>query len=152
MNNQKLIDFLNQLLANYFVMYVKLHRYHWYVQGKHFFQLHEKFGEMYQMFANDLDELAERILIIDGRPFATMEKFVKTTTLIEANADNTEEEMINQLIKDFKQIIAEISKEGMNQASRVNDEPTIDLLVAFQRQLETHIWMLNAYQESLSYN
>lgn len=149
MNNQKLVDFLNQLLANYFVMYVKLHRYHWYVQGKHFFQLHDKFEEMYQMFAKDLDELAERILMIHGRPFATMEKFIKETTLIEANADNTEEEMINQLIEDYQQIITEIVEEGIEKASNVDDEPTIDLLVAFQTQLEKYVWMLNAYQENL---
>src|SRR5690625_6306329 len=62
MDNQKLVRFLNQLLANYFVIYVKLHRYHWYVQGEHFFHLHDQFEEMYRMFANDLDELAERIL------------------------------------------------------------------------------------------
>jgi len=149
MNNQKLVDFLNQLLANYFVMYVKLHRYHWYVQGKHFFQLHDKFEEMYQMFAKDLDELAERILMIHGRPFATMEKFIKETTLIEANADNTEEEMINQLIEDYQQIITEIVEEGIEKASNVDDEPTIDLLVAFQTQLEKYVWMLNAHQENL---
>jgi|SRR5690625_946716 len=149
MNNQKLVDFLNQLLANYFVMYVKLHRYHWYVQGKHFFQLHDKFEEMYQMFAKDLDELAERILMIHGRPFATMEKFIKETTLIEANADNTEGEMINQLIEDYQQIITEIVEEGIEKASNVDDEPTIDLLVAFQTQLEKYVWMLNAYQENL---
>jgi|SRR5699024_3157525 len=149
MENQKLIRFLNQVLANYFVMYVKLHRYHWYVQGEHFFQLHDEFEEMYQMFAKDLDDLAERILVIHGRPFATMEKFIKETTLTEANADNTVEEMINQLIEDYKQMIYEIDEEGMKQALHVHDEPTIDLLVAFKNRLEKYIWMLNAFLENL---
>src|SRR5690625_377450 len=149
MNNQKLVDFLNQLLANYFVMYVKLHRYHWYVQGKHFFQLHDKFEEMYTLFADNLDELAERILAIDGQPLATMAIFLKESTIVEANADNTEEEMINQLIKDYRQIISEISNDGMKHASQLHDEPTVDLLVTFQTQLEKYVWMLNAYQENL---
>ncbi len=149
MDNQKLVNFLNQLLSNYFVMYVKLHRYHWYVQGKHFFQLHETFEEMYTMFANDLDELAERILAIKGQPLATMTKFIKESTLIEANADNTEVEMVTQLIKDYEQIISEISKDGIEYASHVDDEPTIDLLVTFQKQIEKYVWMLNAYQENL---
>lgn len=149
MNNQKLVHFLNQLLSNYFVMYVKLHRYHWYIQGKHFFQLHDKFEEMYQMFASDLDELAERILAIKGRPLATMAKFIEESTITEANADNTEEEMITQLIKDYEQIISEISEEGMKHASNLDDEPTIDLLVTLQTQLEKYVWMLNAYQDNL---
>lgn len=146
MNNQHLINFLNQLLSNYFVMYVKLHRYHWYVQGKNFFRLHEKFEEMYEMFHEDLDVVAERILMIDGKPLATMAKYLEETTLSEANADDQEDEMITQLIKDYEQIVSEIVNEGMTLASDAEDEPTLDMLINFQSKLEKDLWMLNAYQ------
>lgn len=146
MNNQKLIKFLNQLLSNHFIMYVKLHRYHWYVEGNHFFQLHEKFEEMYTFFAEELDVLAERILAIDGQPLATMVKYIKEATLNEANADNLEEEMITQLINDYEQIVSEISSSGIPSATSVNDEPTIDLLISCQAKLEKYIWMLKAYK------
>lgn len=146
MKNQKLVGFLNQLLSNYFVMYVKLHRYHWYVKGRHFFQLHEKFEEMYLMFADELDALAERILMIDGQPLATMVKYIKEATLTEANADDLEDEMIAQLIKDYQQIISEISTDGLIYAAEIKDEPTADLLITFQAKLEKYIWMLEAYQ------
>ncbi|MFD1850307.1 DNA starvation/stationary phase protection protein [Oceanobacillus bengalensis] len=145
-DNQRLINFLNQLLSNYFVMYVKLHRYHWFVQGRHFFTLHEKFEEMYDMFASDLDEVAERILAIDGKPLATMVKYLKETTLTEANADDKENEIIEQLVKDFEQIISEIKKDGIPLAEKHNDEPTVDLLVTIQGKLEKHVWMLNSYR------
>lgn len=146
MNNQKLINFLNQLLSNEFIMYVKLHRYHWYVEGKHFFQLHEMFEEMYNFFADELDTLAERILAINGQPFATMIKYIKEATLDEANADNLAEEMITQLIKDYQQIVSEINNSGIPSATSVNDEPTIDLLISCQAKLEKYIWTLEAYQ------
>ncbi|MFA1822197.1 Dps family protein [Virgibacillus oceani] len=146
MDNQKLINFMNQLLSNYFVMYVKLHRYHWFVQGRHFFQLHQIFEEMYHMVAADLDEIAERILMIDGKPLATMVKYLKETTLTEANADDKEDEMINQLLEDYKQIILEIKDEGMGYAENENDEPTIDLLISLQGKLEKYVWMLKAYR------
>ncbi|WP_188455627.1 Dps family protein [Virgibacillus oceani] len=146
MNNQRLINFLNQLLSNYFVLYVKLHRYHWFVQGRQFFQLHEKFEEMYTMAAADLDEIAERILMIDGKPLATMVKYLKEATLTEANADDKEQEMIEQLTKDYKQIIEEIRNDGYALAAEYNDEPTTDLLIAIQRKLEKYVWMLHAYR------
>lgn len=149
MQNQQLVNFLNQLLSNYFVMYVKLHRYHWYIQGKNFFRLHEKFEEMYDMFNDDLDEIAERILMIGGKPLATMAKYLDETTLTEANADNTEDEMISQLIKDYEQIISEIANEGIKLASEQEDEPTLDMLISFQAKLEKDLWMLNAYQGNL---
>ncbi len=145
MENQKLVNFLNQLLANYFVMYVKLHRYHWYIQGEHFFQLHEKFEDMYTMFANDLDMIAERILMIDGQPLATMVKFIKEASLTEASADNLPSEIINQLIEDYAQIVSEISHEGRQLASDQADEPTLDMLTTLQGKLEKYVWMLKAY-------
>lgn len=126
-------------------MYVKLHRYHWYVQGKHFFELHDLFEEMYITFADDLDEIAERILMIDGKPLATMIKYIKETTLQEATADDKEEEIIRQLISDYQQIVSEIKEEGLPEASGRKDEPTFDLLVTLQGKLEKHIWMLHAY-------
>ncbi|WP_099158177.1 Dps family protein [Virgibacillus ndiopensis] len=146
MDNQRLVNFLNQLLSNYFVLYVKLHRYHWFVQGRHFFQLHEKFEEMYTTVAADLDEIAERILMIDGKPLATMVKYLKEATLVEANADDKENEIIQQLIEDYQQIINEIQSEGYKLAAENNDEPTTDLLVAIQGKLEKYVWMLHAYR------
>ncbi|AXI09155.1 DNA starvation/stationary phase protection protein [Oceanobacillus sp. 143] len=145
MENQKLINFLNQLLSNYVVMYIKLHRYHWFIQGRHFFLLHEKFEEMYQVIASDLDEIAERILMIDGKPLATMAKYLKEATLVEANADDKENEIIAQLIKDFEQIISEIHQVGIKLSNELQDDPTVDLLTTLQGKLEKYVWMLKSY-------
>ncbi|MBT2215027.1 DNA starvation/stationary phase protection protein [Virgibacillus dakarensis] len=146
MENQRLINFLNQLLSNYFVMYVKLHRYHWYVQGRHFFQLHAQFEEMYQATANDLDEIAERILMINGKPLATMSKYLKEATIEEATADDKENEIIAQLCHDYEQIIKEIREDGLALAAEQKDEPTNDLLIGLQGKLEKYVWMLQAYE------
>lgn len=146
MENQKQINFLNQLLSNQFVMYVKLHRYHWFVQGNHFFKLHELFEEMYLKFASHLDEVAERILMIGGKPLATMAKYLKETSLREANADDKEEEMMDQLVHDYKQLVSEIQEEGLPLATEGKDEPTADLLIRLQGDYEKYIWMLKAYR------
>lgn len=146
MENQKLINFLNQLLSNQFVMYVKLHRYHWFVQGRHFFQLHELFEEMYVKFAEDLDIVAERILMIDGKPLATMSKYLKEATIVEASADDEEDEIIDQLHNDYKQLIKEIKDIGFELAEGRNDEPTKDLLITLLGSYEKYVWMLSQYR------
>lgn len=145
MDNQKLINFLNQLLSNSFVLYVKLHRYHWFVQGRHFFQLHKTFEDMYTTFATDIDEIAERNLMIGGKPLATMVKYVKESSLEEANADDKENEMIDQLRRDYEQVIQEIKEIGLPLAADCGDEPTADLLISLQNRLEKNVWMLRAY-------
>ena len=146
MENQRLINFLNQLLSNSFVMYVKLHRYHWFVQGRHFFQLHEIFEDMYTIFAQNNDEIAERILMINGKPLATMAKYLDESTLEEATADDKEDEMIAQLFNDYEQMVQEIVDEGIPLAEEQNDEPTLDMLVSIQATLEKYMWMLRAYR------
>lgn len=144
MSNQNLINFLNQELSNLNVLYVKLHRYHWFVQGKHFFTLHSFFEELYNETAEDIDELAERVLAIGGKPLATMSKYLDEATLVEASADDKETEMLIQLHKDYNQLIEEIKATGHKLAEEVNDEPTGDLLTGLQTKYEKHVWMLRA--------
>lgn len=145
MNNRQLIQFLNKLLSNYFVMYVKLHRYHWYVEGDQFFQLHKQFEDMYKTIGEDFEKIAKQILLIDGQPFATMVKYIKEASLTEASADNLSGEMTEQLITDLKQIKLEIVREGIVMARELSDETTIDMLILFQSKLEEYVWMLKAY-------
>ncbi|MGO4274881.1 Dps family protein, partial [Paenibacillus sp. TAF58] len=38
---------LNKQIANWGLLYVKLHNFHWYVKGNQFFTLHVKFEELY---------------------------------------------------------------------------------------------------------
>lgn len=146
LENQKLINFLNQLLSNYFVLYVKLHRYHWYIKGENFFVLHDYFEQQYLETGENLDEIAERIIMIGGRPLATMSKYLKETTLEEANADDTEEEIILQLIHDFEKVVMEIRSIGIPLTDEYQDESTNDLLIGLQRNFEKKLWMLRAYQ------
>src|SRR5699024_11444093 len=75
----------------------------------------------------------------------TMSKYIKEATLEEATSDNKEKEIIAQLIKDYKQIIGEISTEGIPLAQERNDRPTVDLLTTLQSGYEKYKWMLHAY-------
>ena len=43
--NQEIIGAVNKQVANWTVLYEKMHHYHWYVKGHHFFGLHGKFEE-----------------------------------------------------------------------------------------------------------
>lgn len=145
MENQKLINFLNQELSNYYVMNVKMHRYHWFIEGRNFFQLHEKFQELYEMFMEDLDEIAERILMIGGRPLATMKKYLKEATIQEATADDEEVEIIDQLLGDLSQLTDEMLNTGIPLAEELKDAPTADLLTGLSGKLEKYIWMFKAH-------
>ncbi|WP_102345494.1 Dps family protein [Bacillus sp. Marseille-P3661] len=140
----QLTDVLNKQIANWSVLYVKLHNYHWYVKGGHFFTLHTKFEEFYNEASLHIDELAERLLTIGGEPIATMKGYLEVSSIQEATGTETAEQMVQTLINDFSMVVGEL-KEGMALAEELNDEITGDMLLAIHGGLEKHVWMLKAF-------
>ncbi|MGJ7920053.1 Dps family protein [Neobacillus sp. LXY-4] len=143
MKNQ-LAQVLNQQIANWSVLYTKLHNFHWYVKGEQFFTLHVKFEELYNEAALHVDGLAERLLAIGGQPVATMKGNLELSSIQEATGSESSQEMVQSVINDFSLIIGEL-KEGMSLAGELNDETTGDMLLAIHSGLEKHVWMLTAY-------
>ncbi|MGO4106344.1 Dps family protein [Paenibacillus sp. YAF4_2] len=141
---QTVQQLLNRQIANWSVLYIKLHNYHWYVKGSQFFTLHVKFQEFYEEAALHVDEIAERLLAVKGQPIAKMTDFLKESTIKEASGKETDEQMVDQLIKDFTSIIDEL-KESMEIAQEAGDETTADMLLAIHTKLEKHVWMLSAF-------
>ncbi|AMW99681.1 DNA starvation/stationary phase protection protein [Rummeliibacillus sp. G93] len=135
---------LNQLVSQWSVLYTKLHNYHWYVKGPTFFTLHAKFEELYNEAAEHLDNIAERILSLGGKPVATMKEHLEISNVQEAQGSETAEQMVDTLIKDFN-LVMESLKAGMTEASNENDDMTEDLLNSIYQSLEKHVWMLNAF-------
>ncbi|WP_139840730.1 Dps family protein [Gottfriedia acidiceleris] len=138
------VDVLNKQIADWNILFVKLHNYHWYVKGPNFFTLHTKFEEFYNEASLHIDELAERVLIIGGKPLATMREYLDTSSLKEANKNITSDEMVQDITKDYNYLIEEL-KDGMEIAEFENDSVTHDLLLAIREQLAKHVWMLTAY-------
>lgn len=139
-----LAEILNKQIANWNVLFVKLHHYHWYVKGEQFFTLHAKFEELYNEAAPNIDELAERLLSIGGQPIATMKEYLAQASVQEATGQESAEEMVEAIVNDFSVMIKEL-KEGMSLAEEANDEATGDLLLAIHSSLEKHVWMLKAF-------
>jgi starvation-inducible DNA-binding protein len=137
-------EVLNQQIANWTVLYVKLHNYHWYVKGNQFFTLHAKFEEFYNEAALHIDELAERLLALKGQPVATMKECLALASVQEATNQEDAQQMVQTLVNDFEQINKEL-REGMELADEQNDEVTGDMLLAIHSSLEKHIWMLTSF-------
>ncbi|MEI4791094.1 Dps family protein [Bacillus sp. FJAT-53060] len=142
--SEKLLNVVNKQVADWTVLYVKLHNYHWYVKGKDFFTLHEKFEELYTETATYIDDLAERMLALNGQPVATMKECLEISSVQEAEGKESAEQMVKNLHDDFSNIADEL-KQGMELAAEVGDETTGDMLLAIHRSIEKHNWMLKAY-------
>jgi starvation-inducible DNA-binding protein len=135
---------LNNQLSNWNILYTKLHNYHWYVTGTDFFTLHEKFEEYYTEAGQYIDDIAERILTLKGKPVATLKKYLETATIEEASCQEDAKEMVSVLVKDFEQVIRE-SKKLIETAEELHDQPTADMFIGIKSSLEQHVWMLSAF-------
>ncbi|WP_312853909.1 Dps family protein [Thermoactinomyces mirandus] len=135
---------LNRQLANWSVLYFKMHHFHWFVKGDRFFELHQKFEEFYNEAASNLDQIAELLLAKGGSPISTMREFVDQATVKEATGNETTEQMVQQVIQDFKTILKE-SEAAIKEAENAGDAVTADLFTDLAANLEKHIWMLTAY-------
>ncbi len=135
---------LNRQIANWGVLYVKLHNYHWFVKGKHFYELHALFEKLYTEAAARFDVLAERLLALNGKPLASMRDFLQNASVTEASGNETTEQMVQAIANDFNTIISEM-KEGIELANRANDDSTADILTGIRTSLEKHVWMLHSF-------
>jgi len=142
--NKEVIEMLNTQLANWNILNTKLHNYHWYVTGSDFFTLHGKFEEYYTEAQATIDEIAERILAIQGKPAATLSEYLNLASLQEATQRENAKEMVTNLISDYEQIINESDK-LVDTAEEVNDKPTADMFIELITTLQQHVWMLKAY-------
>ena len=82
-NTSILVNALSQLLADYQVHYTNLRNLHWNVKGHGFFVLHEKYEEFYDDAASKIDEIAERILQLDGTPESRFSEYLKVSSIKE---------------------------------------------------------------------
>ncbi|WP_096152866.1 MULTISPECIES: Dps family protein [Bacillus] len=141
---KKLAEVVNLQVANWSVLFIKLHNYHWFVTGTEFFTLHDKFEQLYNEAASHIDNLAERLLSIGGKPVGTMKEILEISTLEEASGNESAQEMVQSIARDFDSLTKQL-KEGMEVAEQAGDETTGDMLLAIHASVEKHNWMLKAF-------
>jgi starvation-inducible DNA-binding protein len=137
---------LNTLLAEYNVYYQKLRNFHWNIQGKAFFDLHNQFEEMYSDARLKIDEIAERILTLNFRPLSRMKEYLDISKIEESPNALSDTEMVAMILNDHRMLLKQM-KIVINHASNAEDEGTIDLLGAYIRELEKASWMLSAWMK-----
>lgn len=135
---------LNILLADYHLYYQKLRNFHWNVVGHNFFELHNKFEEMYEDAKIKIDEIAERILTLRYQPTSNFSAYIKMSSIKESSEDTKDMEMVKDLLTDHGKLLKQMSK-VIDTAEKSEDEGTIDLIGGYIGYIEKVSWMLDAW-------
>jgi starvation-inducible DNA-binding protein len=139
------LDGLNGLLADATVFYQKLRHYHWNVEGQKFFELHAKFEELYTGWAVSIDQIAERVLMIEGVPLHTLASMLQVARLDEDETIPTAPRMVAALLADL-QTLHERAGAVIEVADEVGDRGTVNLLDALRDGIEKDLWMLRSWK------
>lgn len=140
-NTQHLV---NQLIPNAAIFYQKLRNYHWNIKGEVFFELHEKFEELYTEWSEIIDTLAERVLMLGGKPYSTLRDMVEHSSLPENLEISNERQMVESVVLDLTQLAQSFSQVGNESASR-KDRVTTYILDNILASTEKHLWMLKTW-------
>lgn len=139
-----LVEGLNDLLATYQVHYQNLRGCHWNITGPTFFELHAKFEELYTKAQTFIDELAERILTLEGRPLHTYSAYLKRSKVKEQRDLSSAKETVASVKADMTSLIA-LQRDALTLADAAGDEATATLVGDNITAMEKDLWMLRAY-------
>lgn len=140
----KLSSELNDLLANYQLFYQNLRGLHWNIKGKEFFELHLKFEELYNDAVLKVDEIAERILTLEGEPLHTFSDYLKTAEIKEEKSVTVGQQGVEIVVKNFSTLIQK-ERIILSLAADAEDEGTVSLMSDYISQTEKTLWMLSSY-------
>ncbi|MBS9522480.1 DNA starvation/stationary phase protection protein [Litoribacter ruber] len=142
--SQVLTEKLNTLLANYEIYYQNLRNFHWNVSGPNFFELHNKFEELYNSAIGAIDETAERILTLGERPLSSFSEYIQHAEIKEAMEVSDPKKMV-EIVRDNLNTLLKIERQVLTAAGENGDEGTVALMSEYITSKEKVVWMLSAY-------
>ena len=144
MQSGKLVEELNQLLADYMMFYQNSRGLHWNIRGDKFFELHVKFEELYNDLLVKIDEVAERILTLGHSPNHNFSKYINISTIKESMKVSDASEAVQDILNSYQSIIL-LQREILLLAAEAGDEGTNALMSDYIRMQEKSVWMYSAF-------
>ncbi len=148
---KRIVDQLNQFLADLHVHYQNLRQAHWSVEGPMFFSLHEAYEQDYNVTKVQIDDVAERIRALREHPMSAFSQYLEQTQLSEMEYNVNPFVHMRTLLND-KRILIEDLRTLIEKAQDADDEGTIDMAGSMLAGIEKQSWMYQAWineQESI---
>ncbi len=145
---KKVIDEMNVILADQFILYTKLRNYHWNVTGPYFYALHTTFEQLYDEMALGVDAVAERIRTLGFKAPASLKEYLKLATLKEDEGNYPHfTEMVENIANDYKSVGIKLNATAKKFQDELNDEVSAGMFYGLVEKYQKHVWMLKAVLE-----
>jgi len=147
-NREKIIEILNQRLADASDLKSQAKQAHWNVKGMNFIALHELFDQVASDLDPHVDDIAERITTLGGVALGTVRVAAQNSSLSEYPleiADGAAHvDALSNALADFgKKVRADIDK-----TDELGDKDTADLFTGISRSIDKLLWFVEAHLQA----
>jgi len=108
-------------------------------------EFHKLYEAQYNMLAESIDEIAERIRTIGHFAEGRLKEIVKLATLDEPEAPTAQQQQIQNLEADHETMIMKLRKLIKDFDEKYKDIGSSDFVTGLLRQHEKMAWMLRSY-------
>ena len=141
----KVTELLNARLADAIDLGTQTKHAHWNVKGPSFIALHELFDKVAEHVEDHIDAIAERVTALGGTARGTLVAAARGTTLRPYPEDISEGtahvDALSSALADFGAKV----RGGIDEATRLGDADTADLLTGISRDNDKDLWFLEAH-------
>lgn len=139
-----LVSALRVAMANTFVMYFKAQGFHWNVEGIHFSQYHNFFGDIYSDLYGSVDPMAENIRKLGEYAPRSLSEMYKSSTLVESDIVGTSlKEMLNSLLTDNTEVLNSLNR-TFALANAANEQGLANFIAERIDSHKKHEWQLKS--------
>ena len=143
----KVVQLLNERLADCIDLQTQTKQAHWNVKGPNFIALHELFDQVNAAVEDYVDEIAERAVQLGGVAEGTARMVARRSSLAEypAVADGRNHvEALSSALAAFGQS----ARKAIDDANQLGDLDTADIFTEVSRGIDKWLWFVEAHLQA----
>jgi starvation-inducible DNA-binding protein len=138
-----LVDNLKTLLGSTFVLYTKIHGFHFNVEGSDFPQYHEFLGSFYSEVYESIDTVGEHIRSLDSYTPGNLSRMLELSILQEQHKIPRAALMFEELLSDSSSMV-ELVKTIFDVATENREQGIANYMADLQDLYSKKVWMLRS--------
>jgi starvation-inducible DNA-binding protein len=144
----KVIELLNDRLADCKDLETQTKHAHWNVKGPNFIALHELFDKINEEVTEYVDEIAERAVQLGGVAEGTARLVVKRSSLPEYPLHASDGQSHVEALSTALATFGKSARKAIEQANELGDLDTADLFTQVSRGIDKWLWFVEAHLQA----
>ena len=134
---------LKSLLGSTFVLYTKIHGFHFNIEGENFPQYHDFLNTYYGEVYETIDVIGEYIRTLDSYTPSSLSRMIELSVISEQSRIPRAELMFVELLADAEKMI-EVSKAIFDSAAQIKEQGISNYMATLQDLYSKKRWMIKS--------